>query len=144
MIVIAMASGAFAAGSDTAAVAASASVSGVCHVVAGGNIPFGTLAQITGGAVPATVAQPPIWCTKSLPYAITDNNGTHASGAIYRLKASLTNDYIPYTFTYTAAGNGAGKSTNIVPAITALIAAGDYADVPADGYSDTVTLTITY
>jgi spore coat protein U-like protein len=143
VIVIAMASGAFAA-TDTGAVAASASVSGVCNVVAGGTIPFGALDQVTGGAVPAVVVQPQIWCTKNLPYTITDDNGANASGGIYRLRASGSADFIPYTFTYTAAGFGSGKTTNIAPAITASIAAGDYADVPADSYADTVTLTITY
>jgi spore coat protein U-like protein len=144
VIVIAMASGAFAAGTDTAAVTASASVSGVCNVVAGGNIPFGLLDQVTGAAVPAVVTQPQIWCTKDLPYTITDDNGANALGTTYRLKASGSPDYIPYTFTYTSLGSGAGKSTNITPAIAASIAAGAYADVPADSYADTVTLTITY
>jgi spore coat protein U-like protein len=144
MALIVMASGAFAAGSDTSTVAASASVSGVCHVVSGGTIPFGALDQITGGPVTAVVVQPQIWCTKNLPYTITDNNGVNKSGTTYQLKAAGSADYIPYTFTYTATGNGSGKSTNISTAIAASIAAGAYADVPADSYSDTVTLTITY
>jgi len=143
VIVIAMAGVAF-AGTDTASVAATASVAGVCKVTGGGSIAFGALDQLTGAAVTATPAQPAFWCTKTFPYTITDDNGANKSGTIYRLKAAGTADYISYTFSYTASGSGSGKTTLLSPVISALITAGAYDNVPADTYSDTITLTINY
>jgi spore coat protein U-like protein len=144
VIVVAITSGAFAAGSTTATVGATASVQAACKFTSNGTIDFGTLDQLTGGLVNATVVNPALWCTKSFNYTITDDNGVNKSGTTYQLKASGSNDYIPYTFTYTKTGTGGGKTLLLSPGITASIAANVYDSVPADSYSDTITLTINY
>ncbi len=136
---LAAASGAMAA--DTASVAVSATVAGTCKFNAGGTLSF-TLDPSTGGAVTGTVSQPTFWCTKGATYTLSDDDGLNPSGTTHRMKHATLNEYIPYSFTYTASGTGLGNGNPVTMNIASTVAEADYMDVPAGSYSDTVTLTI--
>jgi spore coat protein U-like protein len=148
VIVIAMGGNASALSNQSGLVDVTASIVGVCKFSAtNGTIAFGALDQSSGAAATGVVTFPDYWCTKGLGvYTITADNGLHFSGS-RRLKASLTADTIPYTFTFTASAAGKGMSAlNVLAplATSATIAAGAYDDVTADSYSDTITLTFSY
>ena len=130
-----------AASADTTTVAVSASVSGTCRFATSGTVSF-TLDPAAGGTVAGTITQPTFWCTKNQAYNITDDNGINRSGTIYRMKHASLNEYIPYTFTYTAAGTGSGRSSTIAMNIASNVLEAGYIDAAQGSYSDTVTLTI--
>lgn len=131
---------AFAAGSSTVGVAAV--VTGTCKwVSAAGTVAFGTLDQDTQPAVAGTVTDPTFWCTNGKAYTIVDDDGLNESGVTHRLTDGA-GAFLAYSFSYTAAGTGSGKSTTLNPAISAGIAGGTYGDLPEGNYGDTVTLTI--
>ena len=139
---VAMAGAAMAA--DTTTVAVSATVVGTCKFTAGGTIPFGNLDPSVGTNQTPAVTQPTFWCTKGADYTITDDGGLHESGPTNRrmLHASLT-EYIPYSFTYTAAGKGLGPANILTMNIASTVLGADYINASAGSYTDTVTLTIT-
>lgn len=127
----------------TAIVAVSASVTGNCQFNSGGTVSF-SLDPTSSSVANGTVTQPRFWCTKNATYAITDDLGLHESGVIYRMQHATTlTEFIPYTFTYTAAGSGLGKTSPITLNIAASVANADYVNAAAGSYADTVTLTIT-
>ena len=132
-----------AAWADTTTVTVNATVTPVCKFTATGSISF-VLDPSVGGNVPGTIAQPTFWCTKSVGYAINDDIGQHANGAVFRMQhATILTEFIPYSFTYTAAGTGAGPSSSFTMDIASMVTGADYASAAAGSYSDTVTLTIT-
>lgn len=134
------ATGAMAAGSATVAV--SAEVVGTCKWVnTAGTMSF-VLDPSVGGPVAGTVVQPTFWCTKGASYAITDDVGANESGTAFRMKHATIAEYIPYTFTYTAAGTGSGPGTTLNPGVGGLVAAVDYINATSGSYADTVTLSI--
>lgn len=126
----------------TTTVAVSASVAGTCQFNNTGSVAFGALNQTTAPLVNGTVTNPQFWCTKNTAWTITDDLGAHETGSTFRMTNTAGTDFIPYTFTYTTTGTGAGKTAPISMDITATVAAGTYVDVPAGTYTDTVTLTI--
>jgi len=143
LVMIATAAFAASAAADTATVGVTASVVGVCkYSTATGSVDF-TLDPSVGGAVSGTLSQPAFWCTKGTSYSITDDNGLNESGTTHRLKHASLTEYIPYTFSYTASGTGAGKSTPVTMNISASVAESDYIDASEGSYADTVVLTIT-
>lgn len=146
VMVIAMVSGAYAAGSKTDAIPVTATVATNC-TISGGSIDFGTIDAVTdaaGGS--ATVTAPVINCTKDTSVAVTDDLGANENGT----NARMTNgtDYIVYSFTYTTPiiGEGMGVAHDIGDnlALSASFAAGALDLASAGAYTDTLTLTITY
>jgi spore coat protein U-like protein len=138
---LAMAGSAWAA--DTATVTVNAVVTGTCQFLTDGSVDF-ILDPSLGGEVTGTVTQPTFWCTKGASYTITDDNGEYESGTTYQMKHETLDEYIPYTFDYTASatGTGAGRSTTLSLVIASTVADADYANASSGNYSDTVTLTI--
>lgn len=126
---------------DTATVAVSASVVGVCKFNSGGSVSF-TLDPSTGGDVNGTVSQPQFWCTKGASYTISDDDGLNESGTTHRMKHASLADVIPYSFSYTASGSGTGPGTPINMNIASTVVSADYLNASAGSYADTVTLTI--
>jgi spore coat protein U-like protein len=128
---------------DTATVGVSATVSGNCRFNSNGTVSF-TLDPTSTSAATGIVTQPTFWCTKNSTYAITDDKGLHESGTIYQMQHATTpTELIPYTFTYTASGMGAGPGAPITLNIASTVNNTDYVNKAAGNYSDTVTLTIT-
>lgn len=139
--IIAMSGVAMAA--DTALVQVSASVTGTCKFLTGGSVAFGALDPASGADMTTpTISQPTFWCTKSSSYTITDDKGENESGNTFRLKHASLLEYIPYTFTYTALGNGGGKGSTLTMNIASTITGTDYINASAGNYADKVTLTI--
>jgi spore coat protein U-like protein len=135
--IIAMAGSAMAA---TANLAVSATVANACSVV-GGTLSFGALNTLTAPVVPGTSAGVTVTCTKSDPYTVTVDKGTHFVGAQANLKNTTNTDTIPYSLTVPAVSAGTGAAQTI--AITGTIAAGTYNTASAGTYNDTVVITVT-
>jgi spore coat protein U-like protein len=149
LIALAMATGAFAAGSTNSTVNVSGTVAQVCVFGGAPTVAFGTVDASVAGPYPGTVTPPTLWCTKGYVATAGDNGGQNFSGT-FRLK-SVAGDYIAYSLTYnTSSLTGQGKSTDIGGtgagnlAIVASIPAGAIDNAPAGLYSDVVTLTINY
>ena len=138
---VAMAGAAMAA--DTATVAVSATVVGTCKFTAGGTIPFGNLDPSAGTDQTPAVNQPKFWCTKGTGYTISDNDGLNKLGTTHRMVHASLTEYIPYSFTYTASGTGAGPASVITMDIASTVLGANYINASAGFYSDTVTLSIT-
>ena len=132
----------FAMAGDTETVAVTATVTGTCQFNSGGAVAFGALDPIAAPDVWGTVTQPAFWCTKNASWAISDDNGVNETGTTHRMLDAVSGDLIPYTFTYTASGTGAGKGTPISMDIASQVLGANYINVSAGSYSDTVTLTI--
>lgn len=144
MVAVALVSMAGAAmAGDTTTVAVSATVVGTCKFTAGGTIPFGNLDPSVGTDQTPAVTQPTFWCTKGAGYTISDDAGLYDTGPLARrMKHGTLAEYIPYSFTYTATGTGAGPASVLTMNIASTVLGADYANVSAGVYSDTVTLTI--
>ena len=130
---------------DTATVTVSANVVGTCKFNSGGSVSF-TLDPTSASNATGTVTQPAFWCTKGASYSITDDKGIHeavAGTAPRRMVHATLTEYIPYTFAYTAAGTGNGKTSPITLDISASVVNSDFVNASAGSYSDTVTLSIT-
>jgi spore coat protein U-like protein len=145
VMVIAMVSGAYAAGPGspkTTAVPVTATVLNNCSIT-GGSIAFGSVDALTNASgASATVVQPVIKCTKSAVVAVTDDKGLRTN---YTMKDAGT-DVLVYSVAYTASLTGSGITTDIgsTLALTGSLAAGALDAIPAGSYSDTLTLTIAY
>jgi len=131
------------AAADTANVLVSASVAGVCKFNAGAKTVAFALDPSVGGAIGGTISQPTFWCTKGVTWAITDDLGANDSAGAFRMKHATAAEYIPYTFSYTAGGTGAGKTSAVTMDISASVAENDYINATVGNYSDTVQLSIT-
>jgi spore coat protein U-like protein len=128
---------------NTADVNVSATVTGECGFDSGGSVTF-TLNPSSREDASGTVVQPIFWCSKGTSYTISDNNGDNREGTTYRMKhESADGEYIPYSFTYTAGGEGQGQSNKLQMNIASSVAAASYINAKAGGYSDKVTLSIT-
>lgn len=127
---------------DTTTVAVAATVTGTCRFTGTGSVDF-TLDPATGGLANGTVVQPTFWCTKGKTYTIGDDYGANAAGVQRRLKLAGLAEYIPYSFTYNAAGTGAGKTPAASMNIASTILETDYVNASAGSYADQITLTIT-
>jgi len=152
ILVIAMAGGAF-AGSTTASVTASATVNNICVAAGSPAINFGSIDASSTYTGNVNLSGMTLWCTKNdAAVKVTVGNGSYWDGSTMRMKASGSLDYIPYAVACTAgcsaAVTGQGKSTDLITtgvvAMHGNITAGGLDNVPADSYSDTVTLTIDY
>lgn len=128
--------------SDSATVAVSATVTGVCKFNSGGSVAF-TLDPSVGGTVNGTVTQPAFWCTKGAAYTLSDNKGVNGGGTATKMKHATLPDLIPYSFSYTTTGSGSGAGTPISMNIAASVLQADYINASAGSYADTVTLSIT-
>jgi len=136
-----LAAAAAAMAQDTTTVAVSATVAGTCKFESTGSVNF-TLDPSVGGNVNGTVTQPTFRCTKGVSYTISDDYGQNKSGTTRQMKHANQNEFIPYSFTYTASGSGSGYGTLVTMDISATVAGNDYINASAGTYSDTVTLTI--
>lgn len=128
---------------DNATVEVSATVVGTCKFTTKTGAVAFTLDPSVGGDVTGTITQPVFWCTKGVTYAIADDNGLNESGTTQRMK-NTAGEFIPYSFTYTASGTGAGAKPGsaITMNIASSVMEADYLNASADSYTDTVTLTI--
>jgi len=152
VMVIAMASGAYAAGTVQPSISATAKIDSKCVLGGSPAIAFGTLDATMTGPYTGIVTDPTLWCTKTAGATITvgDNGGKWGvANASWNLK-SAAGDLIPYTLSYSKTLTGQGKSVEIGGQavgglkIAGSIAAGAIDITPAGDYSDTVLLTITY
>lgn len=125
---------------DNAVVNVSATVAPVCKFNSDGSVVF-TLDQSSGAQADGTVTQPQFWCTKGTTYTITDDLGLYESGT-FRMKHASLDEYIPYSFTYTASSTGLGKNSSISMDVAATVANAAFVDASEGSYSDVVTLTI--
>jgi spore coat protein U-like protein len=137
---VSFSSAALAAGN--AVVNVNATVTGTCLFNTDGAVSF-TLDPSSAADATGAVTQPQFWCTNGTAYTITDDFGVNEAVADTAPRR-MTNgaDFIPYSFTYTAAGTGAGKTSPINMDIAATVVNADFVNAPAGAYSDTVTLTI--
>lgn len=127
---------------DTANVAVSATVTGNCKFNSGGTVAF-TLDPASTSNATGSVTQPEFYCTKGTSYSITDNDGLYVSTGVQRMRhATVTTEFIPYSFTYTANGTGTGKGTPISMNIASTVANADFINASAGVYADTVVLSI--
>jgi len=142
--VAAVAAAGVAVAADTT-VAVTANVIGTCKFNNGGTITYTDLDPAsTSSTVSGTVSQPQFWCTKPTAYTITDDRGIHDGTGTFRMQhATVLPDFIPYTFTYSSTGIGAGKNAPITMDIASSITVSDLANLSSGTYRDTVTLTIT-
>ncbi len=128
---------------DTATVTVTANVVGTCKFsVAAGAVAFGDLDPATPTDKDGVVTQPVFWCTRGASYTISDDNGLNEAGTTHRMRQGALDEYIPYSFSYTATGTGAGPQSPVTMSIAAQVLGTDYAGALAGAYSDTVTLTI--
>jgi spore coat protein U-like protein len=148
MMVIFMASGAYAAGvgsPKTDAIPVSLTVANNCSI-SGGSIAFGSVDAITnsGGLTAPTIVQPTIKCTKGATVTVTDNKGLRSPTPAMKLATGA--DLILYTYSYNTTLTGTGITTDIgsTLALTASFAAGALDAATAGVYADTLTLTIAY
>jgi len=127
---------------DTTTVAVSANVVGTCRFSNTGSISF-ALDPANGADVSGVIVQPTFWCTRNAAYTITDDLGAHELGTVFRMQhtTNLT-EFIPYSFSYTAAGTGNGPTNLLTMNIASTVLGGSYTSAAAGSYADTVTLTI--
>ncbi len=140
LLVLAAAS---ASAADTATVAVSATVVGNCRFNTGGSVAF-TLDPASVADAIGTVTQPQFWCTRGATYTLSDNNGLYFAAGSRRMRhATITTEFIPYTFTYTASGTGLGRTSPITLDIASTVLNANFINALAGAYADTVTLSIT-
>jgi spore coat protein U-like protein len=142
---ILLAASGMAMAADTANVAVSANVTGVCKFVSGGSLAFGPLDPSSGSNVNGTSTDAEFWCTKGQAYTVTDDGGANKSGTTYRMKHATLSEYIPYSFSYSPAsgtGGGAAVGARISLAFSGTVQFTDYQNASVGAYSDTVQLTI--
>ena len=101
----------------------------------------GTVSGVMDGAVTYK-------CTRdTVATGVTASNGSHFSGSRRMSDGAGTPTYLPYTLSVTggtATGSGFGTgSTDSTITVTGTVAATDYANLPANSFSDTVVLTLT-
>jgi spore coat protein U-like protein len=127
---------------DTTTVAVSANVVGTCRFSNTGSISF-ALDPANGADVLGVIVQPTFWCTRNAAYTITDDLGTHELGSVFRMQhTTIPAEFIPYSFTYTAAGIGNGPTNLLTMNIASTVLGSSYISAAAGDYSDTVTLEI--
>lgn len=78
-------------------------------------------------------------------YTITDDDGLYETGAnANRMRnATVTTQYLPYTFTYTPVTGTIPRNTNQTLTISGTVKGIDYQNAYVGSYSDTIILTIT-
>ena len=111
---------------------------------------FGNLSPANNTDVTATstvtirCTQPPTCPGNNCTYTMTDNNGLYYGGAppSQRMRnATVPTEFLPYEFSYTAAGTVA-RNANTVFTFTGTVRASSYQNAYVGAYSDTVTVTI--
>ena len=111
---------------------------------------FGNLSPANNTDVTATstvtirCTQPPTCTGGNCAYTMTDNNGLYYGGAppSQRMRnATVPTEFLPYEFSYTAAGTVA-RNANTVFTFTGTVRASSYQNAYVGAYSDTVTVTI--
>ena len=153
VMVFAMVSGAYAAGSVSPTVAASATIANVCSASNDGKIDFNTIDEVANAlGATGTITASTIHCTAGSTYAVSAAglNGGVNMGAGYKLVNG--SDSIAYSIVYNATITGQGTASSIGgktrPAtdlnLTSSIASGALTTQPAGTYTDTVTITIAY
>jgi spore coat protein U-like protein len=134
----------FAAG--TGQVDINATVVGTCKFTAtGGSTTISVTLDPSSGSDVTRNGSLQFWCTKGASYNVTDDDGQYESGPNQnRVYNSSTDEYIPYSFSYTpTSGIGGGPSTSITLDVTVTFQYTDYKDASAGTYTDTVTITVT-
>ncbi|HYD75652.1 spore coat protein U domain-containing protein [Ramlibacter sp.] len=119
---------------------ATASITGACSLTSVAPMPFGSLDQITGGAVPKT-STAVYACTNGVTPTVSVGGATDGSTGFSGLLAKGT-DTIAYTVKWTNPGAATGFSTPVNLTLNGEIPAGAYEDKPAGSYTQTVAVTI--
>jgi hypothetical protein len=144
--VIAMVSGAWAAGSVAPSVTATGTVASICTSATGGNINFSIDPSVAGPITPATVdsgnTAPTVKCTNAASPTVTCT-----SAHSYNL--TIGNDGITDPIAYTITGcpaniSGQGFSTAVPIDFGLSLAQTDYQDALAGDHIDTITVTVNY
>ena len=116
---------------------------------------FGTLNQL-GGATTDSQTTVTVTCTPGVSFDVGMDLGAHASGGVRQMQSPLGGHIVPYRLYSNASRTVAWGSTtgsNTVAGTAALVpvlltvygrVAGDAALVPADAYTDLVTVTVTF
>jgi spore coat protein U-like protein len=137
-----LAAGGAAWAADFTTVAVSANVVGTCKFNNTGSISF-TLDPADGSDVSGVIVQPTFWCTRNAAYTITDDLGEHELGTVFRMQHTTNPaEFIPYSFTYTAAGIGNGPTNLLTMNIASTVLGTSYTSAAAGDYTDTVRLDI--
>mgnify|MGYP001563220004 CR=1 FL=1 len=78
-------------------------------------------------------------------YAVTDDDGLYETGidANRMTNATVSTQYLPYTFTYAPTSGTVPRNTNQTLTINGTIKGIDYQSASVGSYSDTVILSIT-
>lgn len=138
-LVIAMVGGASAA-TTTDTIAATATITTSCSMT-GGAIAFGTVdAETNAAGGTATITNPAIYCTNTLPVAVSDDK----AGSSNMTDGAAHN--IAYSFTYATSLTGGGTAVDIGASLNlaATFAAGALNALPAGTYSDSIVFTLTF
>ena len=141
--------GAAQAGSTTASMPVSATVSGTCKITtAPTTLAFGTIDPSIVAAAVTTTATFAYKCTTGLvPLSMANDAGANASGAQARLKSgtNFMNYSVAFAAATLAAGTGFGSgSTATTITENGTIALADAQSAAAGVYADTVTFTLSF
>lgn len=155
-----MAGGVFAATLAPAPqVPVTASVTAHCKAGTTGSMHFDIDPSLAGPIAAAPVTDATVFCSKNAPFSVTADSLNKALPAASCSGAGITGqlksgtDTMDYTFicsvaasgTNAGTGNGFGAGNDIALGISGSISAAAYQNAPIGaGYTDTITLTITY
>jgi len=148
-IVIAMVSGAMAAGTVAPSVTAQGTVGRICTSAVNGTITFNIDPSGTGALTPTAAVngtEPSVKCTKSESVSVTCAQA-HPS---LTPTGDGSGDAIPYSITTCADGassgniTGAGFSTAKSIPVGITVAQADYQDAAAGVHQDVITVTVAY
>lgn len=133
--------------STTHAVAVSATVTGTCrfNAASGATLAFGTIDPT--GIVPVTTSGTATYrCNTGLSPGITTDLGMNEVGVVSRMRAGVTTNYLPYSFTFGAfaagTGHGNAPANDKTLTINGSIAVADFQAAAAGSFTDTLVLTI--
>lgn len=127
---------------DTANVTVSATVLDTCLFTSAGDLSFGAIDPSVAGPYLPVVTDVNVQCGAGTAFAITDDGGNNGPpGGPYAMDNGLGN-LLTYSFSYTAAGVGAGFGTDVALGINGSVTQAAAQAVPADVYGDTVVLSV--
>lgn len=127
---------------DTANVTVSATVLDSCLFTSAGDLSFGGIDPTTAGPYTPVVTDVNVQCGVGDVFTITDDGGNNGpAGGPFAMDDGSGN-LLVYSFTYTAAGVGAGFGMDLPLGINGSVTQAAAQAVPAGGYSDTVVLTV--
>lgn len=130
------------AADESANIAVTATVPGVCRLTAPATLAITADPSVGGNA--SNTASVSFKCTKNMTYNFTVN--TENDGSVSgNLTGAVNAETMPYTATWTQpSGTGIGFSTAVNANIAVTITQANYEDKSADSYTGTVAVNINY